>query len=372
MKTPVHYRGVNLGNWLVLERWMKPALFEGTSANDEYTLCDTLGRTAAEKLLRRHRETFITEADFAWLRDRGINSVRLPIGYWLFEPDGPFVPGTEMVDYALDLCERYGLSVNLDWHGLPGSQGPEHHTGRQKYFRWDKEQRFMDRSLDLIETVAQRYRDRDCVSAVTLVNEPDMNLPREFLLTFFENGYERVRRHMSAENVAVIITAFTEGRMGEFHRKLTGKQNVLTDIHPYPCFVPWEPDQLNDFIAWGPAKEWPFLVESGIDDLVVGEWSLGLAPSLRPALEAMPAWRRELAMKTFAANQLITFDSTAGWFFWSYKIESLKPELQCHWSFRDAVHRGWLPDQFAEPAPRSAVEVTVTLPARTRPTLVAN
>lgn len=25
-------KGVNLGNWLVLEKWMNPALFEGTTA----------------------------------------------------------------------------------------------------------------------------------------------------------------------------------------------------------------------------------------------------------------------------------------------------------------------------------------------------
>lgn len=29
-------KGVNLGNWLVLEKWMNPALFAGTTAEDEY------------------------------------------------------------------------------------------------------------------------------------------------------------------------------------------------------------------------------------------------------------------------------------------------------------------------------------------------
>ena len=27
-------KGVNLGNWLVLEKWMNPALFEGTTAEE--------------------------------------------------------------------------------------------------------------------------------------------------------------------------------------------------------------------------------------------------------------------------------------------------------------------------------------------------
>ncbi len=28
-------KGVNLGNWLVLEKWMSPSLFAGTDAADE-------------------------------------------------------------------------------------------------------------------------------------------------------------------------------------------------------------------------------------------------------------------------------------------------------------------------------------------------
>ena len=32
-------KGVNLGNWLVLEKWMSPKLFEGTNAEDETYFC---------------------------------------------------------------------------------------------------------------------------------------------------------------------------------------------------------------------------------------------------------------------------------------------------------------------------------------------
>lgn len=37
-------KGVNLGNWLVLEKWMNPALFYGTDAQDEYDLPRQLSR----------------------------------------------------------------------------------------------------------------------------------------------------------------------------------------------------------------------------------------------------------------------------------------------------------------------------------------
>ena len=31
----MYVKGVNLGNWLVLEKWMSPGLFDGTTAEDE-------------------------------------------------------------------------------------------------------------------------------------------------------------------------------------------------------------------------------------------------------------------------------------------------------------------------------------------------
>ena len=39
-------KGVNLGNWLVLEKWMNPALFAGTTAEDEYWLPRQLSKEA--------------------------------------------------------------------------------------------------------------------------------------------------------------------------------------------------------------------------------------------------------------------------------------------------------------------------------------
>lgn len=39
-------RGVNLGGWLVLEKWMVPDVYGGTEAQDEYSLSLALGDQA--------------------------------------------------------------------------------------------------------------------------------------------------------------------------------------------------------------------------------------------------------------------------------------------------------------------------------------
>jgi glucan 1,3-beta-glucosidase len=48
------------------------------------------------------------------------------------------------------------------------------------------------------------------------------------------------------------------------------------------------------------------------------------------------------AYRGYAAAQLLSFEKYLGWFFWSYKTETMPA-----WSFRDCVERGWLPNDFS-------------------------
>ena len=82
-------RGVNLGGWLVLEKWITPALFAGTSAEDEAHLWTELSDRGQRELLRGHRDSFITERDFADLASRRIDAVRIPVPYFVLAITSP-------------------------------------------------------------------------------------------------------------------------------------------------------------------------------------------------------------------------------------------------------------------------------------------
>lgn len=84
-------RGVNLGNWLVLEKWMDNNLFSGTQAMDETYLCAELGHDRTTERLKVHRDEFITERDFEEIAFMGFNAVRIPVPFFLFEDLGPYV-----------------------------------------------------------------------------------------------------------------------------------------------------------------------------------------------------------------------------------------------------------------------------------------
>ena len=108
-------RGVNLGGWMVLEPWITPSLFyqflgrtnESEIGIDTYTFCKVLGPKEANRQLRRHWETWVTEDIIEQLARSGINSLRLPLGDYMYKSYGPYVDGCfdgalEYVDTLLD------------------------------------------------------------------------------------------------------------------------------------------------------------------------------------------------------------------------------------------------------------------------------
>ena len=107
-------KGVNLGNWLVLEKWMSPALFEGTTAEDEYYLPAQLSPEVYEARIRVHRSEYITERDFATIKRIGFNTVRIPAPYFVFGDRPPFIGCIEEMDKDFSSAEKYGRSVRTD------------------------------------------------------------------------------------------------------------------------------------------------------------------------------------------------------------------------------------------------------------------
>ena len=130
--------GTNLGNWLVLEKWMKPDLFASTHTEDETWLARKMPADEFEKLIRAHRDTYVTEEDFRFIAENGLNTVRLPVPYFTFGDRPPFVGCVEWIDKAFDWAEKYGLKVLLDLHTVPYSQNGYDNGGLTGVCHWYK------------------------------------------------------------------------------------------------------------------------------------------------------------------------------------------------------------------------------------------
>ena len=134
-------KGVNLGNWLVLEKWMSPELFAGTSAEDESHLCSELSEIAKHERFKVHRDAYITDRDFAYLARRGIELVRIPVPFFIFGGYEPYVGCIEYLDKAFRWAERYKLKILIDLHTVPDSQNGFDNGGICGVCKWHKNPR---------------------------------------------------------------------------------------------------------------------------------------------------------------------------------------------------------------------------------------
>ena len=235
-------RGVNLGGWLVLEPWITPSLFyqflgkdENTTAVDIYTFCQVLGPDEGNKQLKRHWNTWVTEDIIKELAQSGaVNSLRLPVGDWMYKPYGPYVGCTDgaldYVDLVLDWAYANGLTVLLDIHGVRGSQNGFDNSGQSQGFQWTsvlntvpagdvtfqhwpirsagwmgtfdpvsatyKDINFdnIQHALDVIEKIADRYKDHPAVLGLEPLNEPWQYTPIDHLKQFYWEGYLIVKK----------------------------------------------------------------------------------------------------------------------------------------------------------------------------------
>ena len=114
-------------------------------------------------------ENFIKEEDIAKIKSWGLDHVRVPVDYNIFQDDkGGFIPsGFVYVDRVLDWCEKYGLNMILDLHKTRG-------------FSFDKGENesnfFNDPALqqsfyDLWEEFSKRYVQYSDRLAFELLNE---------------------------------------------------------------------------------------------------------------------------------------------------------------------------------------------------------
>ena len=153
----MYIKGVNLGNWLVLEKWMSPSLFEGTTAEDEYYLPRQLSKEVYEARIKVHRSEYITERDFATIKSMGLNSVRIPVPYFIFGDCEPFIGCVEELDKAFAWAGKYGLSILIDLHTVPGSQNGFDNGGISGVCKWSKQPESIEFTLSVLERLAKRY-----------------------------------------------------------------------------------------------------------------------------------------------------------------------------------------------------------------------
>ena len=124
-------RGVNLGSQFVVEPWMASNEWStmgcGSTAS-EFDCVSMLGQAAANTTWAKHWSTWTTKADITKMVSYGLNTIRIPVGYWIREDlvysDSEHFPqgGLHYLEQICGWASDAGMYIIIDLHGAPGAQ----------------------------------------------------------------------------------------------------------------------------------------------------------------------------------------------------------------------------------------------------------
>ena len=325
-------RAVNLGGWFVLEKWMKPSLF------DEYPIskrCETSFVTEhpfAKERLQDHWQTWIQKEDLVWLKEQGINLVRLPIPWWLFPEEFafpyPYQTPIKYIDQFMDLAEEVGMKVMLDLHTSPGSQNGFDNGGIDGVMTWHLDPNNIEITTQVLEKIALRYYNHPALHSLQLLNEPHREIDLTLIQNFYLDAYKRLRTILLEDTYIVFHDAFRFSEWKPFFENNQFK-NVILDTHIYQCFSSYfEEIELEKFLAHPKTYQKSLQEMEELVPVIVGEWSLGAGR--KDTVDF-----REKFEKEYFEAQYQVFQTITGWVFWSYKIEN----YQSGWNFRSLIER---------------------------------
>ena len=212
-------RGFGLGGMLHMENFI-----DGYPANEESMregLRKVLGETKYHLYFDTFLKSYFTDSDAEYIHGLGLNLVRIPINYRLFEDDmNPRVikmGAFEYLDRVIALCAKHEIYTIIDLHALPGSQNQHWHSDNPTHVAsfWTQKD-FQDRAVHLWEVIAERYKDQQWVAGYDLINEPADPSGKK-VYPYYKRLREAVRkvdRHhilfLEGDHYATDFSTFTE------------------------------------------------------------------------------------------------------------------------------------------------------------------
>ena len=260
---PLILKGVNLGNWLVLEGYMFRLEKGPQSAREiEQFSRSLLGPAEAERFWNEYRDRYITREDIQFLAKSGFNSIRVPFHYRFFAGDNP--DGFKYVDRVVKWAKEAGLYVVLDMHCAPGGQTGANIDDSDGW-PWLFESEESQREIIAIWTrIASHYKNETTVVGYDLMNEPIPTYPEVMHLNDrLEPLLKRITteiRKVDKNHVVVLEAAQWDTNFKVFGPPFD--KNLLYEFHRY--WMPPVQEKIADVVEFRDKYNVPiWLGESG-------------------------------------------------------------------------------------------------------------
>ena len=239
--TTVQLKGLNLGGWFIMEKWMCP--LDGGSMPDTYSAITNLdtrfGVATEQSLIRTYQTNWITTADLDNITNGGFNCVRVPVWWGNFysitnsTSTGWRADAFAVLDWLVTNCASRGIYVVIDMHGVVGGQSTSDTTGQQN------QNLYWTSSIDQSETaylwtqIATHYNGNSAIAGYDLINEPMGASNTAAVWSAYSSLYNTIR---SVDAGHIIMM---EGTFGNWdwnmlpNPSVYGWTNIVYSMHEY-------------------------------------------------------------------------------------------------------------------------------------------
>ena len=287
-------RGVNLGQWLVMEGFMSGSngnMSQSAMKRKLYAAGKT--RQEIETYFKQYRDNFITKEDIDFIASKGFNCIRLPLHYELFltaeqrdkrldviYSDGSAketaytnyknslqssvtnntlatsstIDGFQIIDNLVSWCKVNNIYIILDMHAVPGTVGDNtpitdemmdgfSYGGRD--FFYDSQNR--EALYRIWDKISERYKDESTICMYDLINEPH-NKPSGTLvdlttteMTQLKNSYTTLINTIRANNDQKLIMLqggdygndYLSSGISIYPADFSNRSNLVYNFHRY-------------------------------------------------------------------------------------------------------------------------------------------
>ncbi|KAI1319330.1 glycoside hydrolase family 5 protein [Xylariaceae sp. FL0255] len=362
-------RGVNFGSWLICEPWIMEDEWQntmgcGSSASEFDCMNDHYSgdnRDAGNQAFETHWSTWITADTVQSVYDVGLNTIRIPIGYWSYtaivdNSSEPFADGDLMLPYLDAVVQKaadLGIYVIIDLHGAPGGQQQDVFTGQNP----DPAGFFNDydfgRAEQWLTWMTNRIHTNSAYSTVGMIevlNEPvsmhdaDNRYPAPgevpgLIDTYYPGALAAVRNEESSLGISgdqALTVQFMSSKWdsGDPQSNSAVAADSATGFDDYN-YIGFALSSTSDTTALMQSACQDSRVVSSETFEITGEWSMtsGVDPS-----------NTAFFTQFFTAQQqLYEKPGMAGWVYWTWKTLLNDPR----WTYSDATALNLIPTDAA-------------------------
>ncbi|TDL25342.1 glycoside hydrolase [Rickenella mellea] len=344
-------RGANLGSWISLEDSISKDPFREAQQPAQSDL-DLANGNNAKEILEKHWDSWMTDEDWKWLSEHGVNTVRLPIGFYhVCGKDASVLEGTDFAHLysvfsgawgrilnAIDIAMKYGIGVLIDLQCAPGKQHPFPHSGQSGPVRFYEENNMKKTQL-VLSILARELHTKPNIVGLEILNQPqnDPKLPEWYASTI------DLLHGIAPELPIYIHDAWNTQQYAE----LAGSRPefVVVDHHLYRCFeasdLALSANEHAQLLRGKTLAEFKEYADKCRGNIIVGEFSSSLSTAFNDG--GGDPTEKDNQRRTFANAELDLFEKAcAGYLYWTYKMD----HADTGWVLKDAVNAGVMPNWF--------------------------